>query len=258
MTGRNFRNDPNYPKKRVMLKRMEDPYTTLVDGMMGTIVGEDDAGHLLVNWDNGSRLSLLPGIDEYEIIEERRYIKMFENFDKEYNYDNDDEDFDDDKNLDWCPICLESPENCVCDYNTDDDYDDDDSNIDLSIELENKLRTLSDDSKLTIDDFLEEFGVNPEDMTGFGWASILKNAQQYKKMSDEEFNKLYDEYKNSVNESLLTEKKNIPTNSKLWNACTAWAKARYDVWPSAYACGAAAKRYKKKGGKWKKKKSKKK
>jgi hypothetical protein len=258
MTGRNFRNDPNYPKKRVMLKRMEDPYTTLVDGMMGTIVGEDDAGHLLVNWDNGSRLSLLPGIDEYEIIEERRYIKMFENFDKEYNYDNDDEDFDDDKNLDWCPICLESPENCVCDYNTDDDYDDDDSNIDLSIELENKLRTLSDDSKLTIDDFLEEFGVNPEDMTGFGWASILKNAQQYKKMSDEEFNKLYDEYKNSVNESLITEKKNIPTNSKLWSACKAWAKSRYDVWPSAYAVGAAAKRYKKKGGKWKKKKSKKK
>jgi hypothetical protein len=63
-----------------MLKRMEDPYTTLVDGMIGTIVGEDDAGHLLVNWDNGSRLSLLPGIDEYEIVEERRYIKMFEEF----------------------------------------------------------------------------------------------------------------------------------------------------------------------------------
>ena len=123
--------------------------------------------------------------------------------------------------------------------------------------MENKLRTLSDDSELTVDDFLEEFGVSPEDMTGFAWASILKNAEQYKSMSDEEFNKLYDEYKNSVNESLITEK-NIATNSELWSACKAWAKSKYDVWPSAYACGAAAKRYKKKGGKWKKKKSKKK
>jgi len=80
MPGRNFRNDPNYPKKRVVLRQMLDPYTTLIDGMMGTIVGEDDAGHLLVNWDNGSTLSLLPGVDEYEIIEEQRHIKMFEEF----------------------------------------------------------------------------------------------------------------------------------------------------------------------------------
>jgi hypothetical protein len=58
--------------------------------------------------------------------------------------------------------------------------------------------------------------------------------------------------------NLIVEGKNKPTNPKLWAACTAWAKSRYDVWPSAYACGAAAKRYKKKGGKWKKKKSKKK
>ena len=58
-------------------------------------------------------------------------------------------------------------------------------------------------------------------------------------------------------ESLINEK-NVATNSELWNACKAWAKAKYDVWPSAYACGAAAKRYKSKGGKWKKKKSSKK
>lgn len=76
----------------------------------------------------------------------------------------------------------------------DDNYDDEDSNIDLSIELENKLRTLSDDSKLTVDDFLEEFGVSPEHMTGFAWASILKNAEQYKEMSDDEFKKAYDQY----------------------------------------------------------------
>ena len=58
-------------------------------------------------------------------------------------------------------------------------------------------------------------------------------------------------------ESIINEK-NVATNSELWNQCKAWAKSKYDVWPSAYACGAAAKRYKSKGGKWKKKKSSKK
>jgi hypothetical protein len=59
----------------------------------------------------------------------------------------------------------------------------------------------------------------------------------------------------SVNETNdLTEKtkKNKPTNPKLWQQCLNWAKSRYKVCPSAYCNGAAAKRYKSKGGKWKK------
>ena len=52
--------------------------------------------------------------------------------------------------------------------------------------------------------------------------------------------------------SLLIEK-NIPKDKSLWSSCVSWAKGKYDVWPSAYACGAAAKRYKSKGGKWKSK-----
>lgn len=55
-------------------------------------------------------------------------------------------------------------------------------------------------------------------------------------------------------ESFISESKNVPTNPDLWSQCKSWAKSKYDVWPSAYACGAAAKRYKSKGGKWKKKK----
>ena len=58
-------------------------------------------------------------------------------------------------------------------------------------------------------------------------------------------------------EESLNESKNKPTNSKLWSQCKSWAKSKYDVWPSAYACGSAAKRYKSKGGKWKKKSKKK-
>jgi hypothetical protein len=46
--------------------------------------------------------------------------------------------------------------------------------------------------------------------------------------------------------------KSIPTNPSLWKSCLAWAKRTYDVCPSAYCNGAAAKRYKSKGGKWKK------
>lgn len=46
------------------------------------------------------------------------------------------------------------------------------------------------------------------------------------------------------------KKDRIPTKPELWSASKAWAKRKYDVWPSAYAVGAALKRYKEKGGGW--------
>lgn len=64
-----------------------------------------------------------------------------------------------------------------------------------------------------------------------------------------EYLKLFEEFKVDI----ILEK-NKPTNSSLWQSCVDWAKSKFDVWPSAYACGAAAKRYKSKGGKWKKSK----
>jgi len=71
------------------------------------------------------------------------------------------------------------------------------------------------------------------------------------------FIKLFEEFNNDDYKLSSILEKNIPTNKSLWAECKAWAKSKYDVWPSAYACGAAAKRYKSKGGKWKKKKKKK-
>ncbi len=53
-------------------------------------------------------------------------------------------------------------------------------------------------------------------------------------------------------EEQIDEGKNKPTNPKLWAASLAWARARYKVCPSAYCNGAAAKRYKQKGGGWRK------
>lgn len=56
-------------------------------------------------------------------------------------------------------------------------------------------------------------------------------------------------------EQILTEKqkKNVPTNPALWKKCLSWARSKYKVCPSAYCNGAAAKRYKSLGGKWKRK-----
>jgi hypothetical protein len=45
--------------------------------------------------------------------------------------------------------------------------------------------------------------------------------------------------------------KNVPTNPKLWAKWKAKAKAKFDVYPSAYANGWAAKGYKSEGGGWK-------
>jgi hypothetical protein len=62
-------------------------------------------------------------------------------------------------------------------------------------------------------------------------------------------------FEESIDEILnLSEGENEPTNPSLWKASLAWARSRYKVCPSAYCNGAAAKRYKEKGGGWRKKK----
>jgi hypothetical protein len=50
----------------------------------------------------------------------------------------------------------------------------------------------------------------------------------------------------------IDESKNCPTDPAKWAASLAWARSKYDVCPSAYCNGAAAKHYKSKGGGWRK------
>jgi hypothetical protein len=50
----------------------------------------------------------------------------------------------------------------------------------------------------------------------------------------------------------MKEGGNVPTNPELWSRAKAAAKSKYDVYPSAYANGYAAKWYKEKGGGWRK------
>ena len=55
--------------------------------------------------------------------------------------------------------------------------------------------------------------------------------------------------KKMISDSYIAEKSE-PNNPKLWAAKKAQAKAKFDVYPSAYANGWAAKQYKAAGGTW--------
>ena len=78
------------------------------------------------------------------------------------------------------------------------EFDTDEPQVDLSMEWEYKLRTLDEekDADYNVDNFYSEFGIASKYRSDFAYAAMLKNAQKYKSMSDEEFFKLYDEYKN--------------------------------------------------------------
>lgn len=47
----------------------EDPFI-MVKGLQGTVRFQDDAGHIHVEWDNGSTLSLIKDVDNYKLIED--------------------------------------------------------------------------------------------------------------------------------------------------------------------------------------------
>ena len=68
--------------------------------------------------------------------------------------------------------------------------------------------------------------------------------------------KISEEYvidpKDDLIESMdLLLEKNSPTSPDKWQDCVSQARAKFDVYPSAYANGWAAQCYKRKGGKWK-------
>ena len=49
---------------RVELVSMNDPWSKLKPGDMGTVLGVDDIGSLLMRWDNGSGLNVVFGEDK--------------------------------------------------------------------------------------------------------------------------------------------------------------------------------------------------
>lgn len=55
------------PGNRVELLKMDDVQAPPI-GTRGTVVGVDDIGSIMVNWDNGSGLSIAYGEDECKVV----------------------------------------------------------------------------------------------------------------------------------------------------------------------------------------------
>jgi hypothetical protein len=83
---------------------------------------------------------------------------------------------------------------------------------------------------------------------------LHKMAMLFEDNGNEELaNELHDVFlKLSAKKKKKKSGKNVPNNPSLWSSCKAQAKAKFDVYPSAYANGWAAKQYKSKGGTWRK------
>lgn len=61
-----------YPPGRiVMLVEMHDEPQAPPEGTVGEIKGVDDAGSVLVRWDNGSSLSLIHSVDKFYLLKHR-------------------------------------------------------------------------------------------------------------------------------------------------------------------------------------------
>lgn len=61
----------NYtPGTRVILVQMNDLYTNLQPGDIGTVTGVDDIGTIHVKWDRGSSLGVVFGEDSCQKIED--------------------------------------------------------------------------------------------------------------------------------------------------------------------------------------------
>lgn len=58
-----------YEDKRIRLIHMPGDPDPIPNGTEGTVEMVDGAGQLIINWDNGRNLSLIPGIDQFEIID---------------------------------------------------------------------------------------------------------------------------------------------------------------------------------------------
>ena len=54
---------------RVQLDQMDDVQAPPI-GTKGTVIGVDDIGSIMVNWDNGSSLNVIYGFDRCHVIEE--------------------------------------------------------------------------------------------------------------------------------------------------------------------------------------------
>lgn len=59
---------------RVCLTKMDDAYAPPI-GTCGTVSYVDDIGSIFVNWDNGSTLALVYGVDKCEVVSNTKRVQ---------------------------------------------------------------------------------------------------------------------------------------------------------------------------------------
>ena len=59
---------------RICCDSMSDDPRPVPSGTMGTVIGVDDMCSIMVKWDNGQGLSLVPGVDSFHIISQEESV----------------------------------------------------------------------------------------------------------------------------------------------------------------------------------------
>lgn len=77
---------------RICLDSMENDPNPIPSGTMGTVVSVDDMGQLIMKWDNGRGLSLIPGEDRFHVVQPETIPSIDEEMDKCEEYEEEPEE----------------------------------------------------------------------------------------------------------------------------------------------------------------------
>ncbi len=67
---------------RICCDGMSDDPHPIEPGTLGTVRGVDDAGSVMMKWDNGRSLSLVPGVDSFHIVQQKLELVKEQETDK--------------------------------------------------------------------------------------------------------------------------------------------------------------------------------